>query len=65
MAKIAPDTLKDWLDDPQIFILDLRNPTAWEGSRSKIRHAHRFDPTRFPEWARNLPRDKKLVLYCT
>jgi rhodanese-related sulfurtransferase len=63
VEKIDADTLRNWLETPDIFILDLRNQAAWEGSDSKIRGAHRFDPQRMAEWSGNLPRDRRLVLY--
>jgi rhodanese-related sulfurtransferase len=63
MEKIDIDTLNGWLAEPDVFLMDVRNPADWEASSSKIKHAHRFDPLRFREWANDLPRDKRLVLY--
>lgn len=63
MEKIGIDTLHNWLDEPDVFIMDVRNPADWEASSSKIAHAHRFDNSRLGEWANDLPRDKRLVLY--
>ncbi len=63
MQKIDLDTLRSWLDAPDVFIMDVRNPNDWEVSSTKIKHARRFDPLRFGEWASGLPRDKRLVLY--
>ncbi len=63
MERIDIDTLLHWLDDPEVFIMDVRNPTDWEASSSKIEHAHHFDNSRLGEWANDLPRDKRLVLY--
>ena len=61
--KIGPETLKSWLEDPEVFIMDLRQPGAWQGSPAKIKNAHHFDPTAFPAWVKDLPQDQKLVLY--
>jgi uncharacterized protein YndB with AHSA1/START domain len=64
MERITPETLKDWLGEPDLFIIDLRNQAAWEGSAAKIKQAHRFDPAQWsPAQALDIPPDKKLVLY--
>ena len=63
MEKIDIDTLHNWLDAPDVFVMDVRNPNDWEASPSKIKHAQRFDPLRLKDWANDLPRDKRLVLY--
>ncbi len=63
MEKIDPDILKGWLGAPDVFIIDLRNQAAWEGSNAKIAGAHRFDPQRVSEWSRDLSKDQRLVLY--
>ncbi len=63
MEKITAETLKGWLEDPDVFVIDLRNQADWEDSNTKIRHAHRFDPFKVANWSKTLPRDKNLVLY--
>ncbi len=63
MEKIDLDTLRGWIEEPDVFIMDVRNPNDWEASFTKIKHARRFDPLRFEAWAHDLPRDKRLVLY--
>jgi rhodanese-related sulfurtransferase len=63
MEKITPETLKVWLGAPDLFLVDLRNAAAWEGSGARIKGAHRLDPTQWPPSAGDLPRDKRIVLY--
>jgi rhodanese-related sulfurtransferase len=64
MERIDPETLRDWLENPEIYILDVRSPQAWEASRVKTPGAHHFDPHQPVEtWAPNIPKDKKLVAY--
>jgi rhodanese-related sulfurtransferase len=62
---IDPDTLKSKLGDPQVLIIDVRVPSAWAGSDSKIKGAIRQDPDRVNTWRPALPKDKKIVLYCS
>lgn len=62
--RIPAATLKDWLNDPQVLILDVRAPKDWEDSRTKIEHAVRRDPMQVQSWAGELAKEKKIVLYC-
>jgi len=59
---IAPKTLKQWLDQEQVTLVDVREPSEYAGER--IPGAHRvslsnFDPAQIPAEV-----DKTLVLYC-
>lgn len=64
MERIDAATLRDWLDIPEVYILDVRSPRAWEASRVKIPRAHHFNPhDPVNLWAENIPRDKKVVAY--
>jgi len=67
-AKGAPrveiETLKNWLSDPQVLIIDVRAAGDWQGSDKKIKGALRQDPKAVTTWAATLPKDKKIVLYC-
>ena len=57
------ETVKSWLSDPQVLILDVRAPKDWNVSDKKIKGAVRQDPYEVKTWAANLPKDKKIVLY--
>ena len=59
---IAPQTLREWLDQEQVTLIDVREPSEYAGER--ITGAHRislssFDPAQIPAEA-----NKTLVLYC-
>jgi rhodanese-related sulfurtransferase len=62
--RVDQETLKSWLNDPQVVILDVRAPDDWEKSDKKIKGAVRKDPKNVKTWAATLPKDKKIVLYC-
>ncbi len=62
--RLDKDTLKAWLSDPQVLVLDVRQPQDWQASAKKIKGAVREDPNDVKSWAAALPRDKKIVLYC-
>jgi predicted sulfurtransferase len=62
--RLDKETLKGWLSDPQVVILDVRRAGDWQESDKKIKGALRQDPTEIKTWAAALPKDKKIVLYC-
>ena len=64
VPRLDKDTLKGWLSDPQVIILDVRQPQDWQGSDKKIKAAVRQEPKEVKTWAAGLPKDKKIVLYC-
>ena len=61
--RVDKDTVKSWLDDPQVLIIDVRAGKSWEQSNRKIKGAVRQDPREVKQWAAGLPTDKKIVLY--
>jgi predicted sulfurtransferase len=63
--RLDPETLKSWISDPQVLILDVRQPQEWQGSDKKIKGAVRRDPHNVKTWAADLPKGKKIVLYCS
>ena len=58
------ETIKSWLSDREVIILDVRAPKDWNVSNKKIQGAVRQDPDEVKTWAANLSKDKKIVLYC-
>ena len=60
---LGKETLKGWLADPQVIILDVRAAKDWNPSDKKIKGAVRQDPDEVKNWAASLPQDKKIVLY--
>ena len=61
--RVDKDTLKSWLADPGLLILDVRTGSSWDKSATKIKGAVRQDPHKVKDWAAGLPKEKKLVLY--
>jgi rhodanese-related sulfurtransferase len=62
--RVDKETLKSWLGDPNVVIIDVRTAKDWEGSDKKIKGAVREDPKDVKTWEASLPKDKKIVLYC-
>jgi len=62
--RLDKGTLKSWLGNPGVMIIDVRQPNDWQASDKKIQGAVREDPQAVDAWAANLPKDKKIVLYC-
>ena len=64
MKKVDKETLKSWLGNSDVVILDVRLPEHWQGSGKKIPGALREDPQAVNTWVATLPKEKKIVLYC-
>ena len=62
--RVDKETVKGWLGDPQVVIVDVRAGSDWQDSKTKIKGAVRQDPKQVQTWAASLPKDKKIVLYC-
>jgi hypothetical protein len=62
--RLDQETLKGWLSDPRVLILDVRQAHDWQSSDQKIKGAVRVNPNDVKSWAALLPKDKKIVLYC-
>ena len=61
---VSQQTLKSWLKDPNLLIIDVRL-NSYATSKRKIKGAVRHDPSQVNAWAPKLPKDKKIVLYCS
>jgi len=62
--RIDQETVKGWLGNPQVVIVDVRAGDDWQDSKAKIKGAVRQDPKGVQTWAASLPKEKKIVLYC-
>jgi rhodanese-related sulfurtransferase len=62
--RIDKETVKGWLANPQVIIVDVRAGGDWQDSTTKIKGAVRQDPKAVQTWAASLPKEKKIVLYC-
>jgi hypothetical protein len=64
VPRVEKDTLKGWLGDPNVLLIDVRAAKDWQGSGKKIKGAVRQDPEKTKTWAAGMPKEKKIVLYC-
>jgi rhodanese-related sulfurtransferase len=64
VPRIDLNTLKNWLANPGVKVIDVRDDIDWETSAMKIKGAVREDPDNVAAWMKALPKDKKIVLYC-
>jgi 3-mercaptopyruvate sulfurtransferase SseA len=64
VPRVERETLKGWLGDPNLVLIDVRAAKDWQESDKKIKGAVRQDPEKTKTWAAGLPKEKKIVLYC-
>lgn len=59
------DALKGILADPNLLLIDARHGAEWTKSDLKIKGAMRFSPENVASWGPLLPKDRKIVVYCS
>lgn len=59
---IKPEALKAALAN--MHLIDVRRAADRDASSEQLPGAIWHDPEKFAEWAKRLPRDKHIVLYC-
>jgi rhodanese-related sulfurtransferase len=59
---IKPEALKATLADKHL--IDVRRKADLDASNEALPGAAWHDPEKLAEWAKSLPRDKHIVLYC-
>jgi rhodanese-related sulfurtransferase len=64
VRRVDKDTLKGWLGQPDVVVIDVRAPKDWAASDKKIAGAVRREPGDVANWGKMLPPGKKIVTYC-
>ena len=65
-TRVTAEEVKHRMDrgEPILFV-DVRNPKAWDAAGEKLPGARRGSVDDVDRLARELPRDRTLVTYCT
>lgn len=64
-VEISKETVRTKLGGEELIVVDVRMAKAWEDCDSKITGARREDPGKVSTWAKNYPKDKTIVFYCS
>ncbi|MDY0039979.1 MAG: hypothetical protein RBS57_06670 [Desulforhabdus sp.] len=62
--RISAGQLKEMLGDPNLIIIDVRDPVSWTNSNTKILGAVREDSQNTGAWAGKYGKNKIFVFYC-
>ncbi len=66
VPRMAPEELVKLLGDPNVVVLDARQPGDWDQSDKMIKGAVRVDPKeKIGNILDRYPKDKTIVLYCS
>jgi len=66
VPRMTKEELKPLLGSPEIILLDVRVAPEWNDSGWKIQGATRQDPKEeIASWAKQYPKEKTIVLYCS
>jgi rhodanese-related sulfurtransferase len=64
--RITKEQLLPLIGNPDVVIVDARQPKDWDASQSKIKGAIRLDPSQDLQAALSkLPKEKTIVFYCS
>ena len=61
---VTKETVKEWMDQGSVTILDARQGRDWTSSEFKIKGAVRTAPGDLASWKGNFTKDQKLAIYC-
>ncbi len=64
ISVVTKETVRNWMKNGPVIILDARQGRDWKSSEFKIKGAHRADPGKFAAWKNKFSKDEKIVLYC-
>ena len=64
VEKMTKEELKSMLGNPNVIIVDVRQPEDFNDSDTKIQGAVREDPGSVSTWMSKYPKDKTLIFYC-
>lgn len=64
VPRIDKDDLREMLDSPDVFVVDLRSEEQWQNDAFKVERAVHEDRDNLSSWADKYDRDKTLILYC-
>jgi len=64
IQRISAERLRDMLGRSDVIVVDVRSPSDWNGSRSKISGAVWENPYHLSAEINRFPRQKTLVFYC-
>jgi rhodanese-related sulfurtransferase len=62
---ITPQEFKEHINkEKNILVLDVRRDADYEADREMIPDAIKRNPEQVEQWAREIPKDKDVVVYC-
>jgi rhodanese-related sulfurtransferase len=64
VSVVDKETVKGWMDNGGVTVLDARTGRDWKSSEFKVKGAHRADPGKLAAWKSKFAKDEKIVLYC-
>jgi rhodanese-related sulfurtransferase len=64
VPRVTKEVLVGYLDNSEVYVLDVRTENGWGGSEFKIKGALREDPGDFHFWVQKYRDNQAYVLYC-
>jgi hypothetical protein len=66
VSKVTPEQVREWMDaGVPLVILDSRAGYAWDSATTKAAGAIRVPPDDVEPYLSKIPRDRRIIVYCT
>ncbi|MBF0318284.1 MAG: hypothetical protein HQL01_00565 [Nitrospirae bacterium] len=65
VPRMSADELKAKLGTPDVIIIDVRSPAAYNADKMKIKGSVRENPMQIGKWSQKYPKDKEIIFFCT
>ena len=65
VSRVSAEETLGLLGTPGVHILDARTSSDWKKAEEKIKSAVRVNPHRVSSWADGIPKDERIILYCS
>ncbi|MBW2095264.1 MAG: hypothetical protein JRI80_10270 [Deltaproteobacteria bacterium] len=64
VPRMQKEALRKMLDNPDVIVVDVRQPRYRNKSGQRIKGAICEDPYNVEDWIRKYPKEKTIVFYC-
>ena len=64
VPRISVADTEKLMDNPDVFIIDVRKKKSWWRGTTKIHGAVRENPSQVSQWIGKYPKTSTLILYC-
>ena len=66
ISRVRAERVREWMDEGvPVVAIDARSEQAWSGGATRASGAVRVSPSDIEPYLSDVPRDRRLIVYCT